>query len=66
MLKLTTYKKYYTLLKWLLNKKTYDSGGEGLFVWIAYGFNFHNMTPKSLEINHAWVSTAHFCKVYEN
>ena len=29
------------------------------------GLNFH-MTLKSLKIIHAWVSTAHFCKRYEN
>ena len=50
--------KNYSLLKWPLNKTNYDSGGKGLDVWIAYGFNFH-MTPKSLRIVHAWVSTAH-------
>ena len=43
----------------------FDSGGKGLYVWIAYGLNFH-MQPKSLKITHAWVSTAHFCKGYEN
>ena len=26
----------------------------------------YHMTPKNLKIIHAWVSTGHFCKGYEN
>ena len=58
-------KNTYTLLKWLPNNKIYNSGGKGLYVWIAYGLNFH-MTPRSPKIIHAWVSAAHFCEGYEN
>ena len=43
----------------------YDSGGKSLHIWIAYELSFH-MTPKSLKIFHAWMSTGHFCKGYEN
>ena len=52
-------KKNYTLFKWLPNKKIYDSGGKGLYVWVAYGLDFY-ITPKSPKILYAWVSTAHF------
>ena len=45
--------------------KIFDSGENDLHVWIAYGLNFHR-TPKRLKIIYAWMSTAHFCKGYEN
>ena len=57
--------KHYTLLSRLLNTKTCDSLGKGLYVWIAYGLNFQ-MTPTSPKIIHDWVSTVHFCYGYEN
>ena len=40
-------------------------GGNVLYAWKAHKLNFH-MTPTSQNIIHAWVSTAHFCKGYEN
>ena len=57
--------KNYTLLKWLPNNKYMILGGKVLYVWKAHKLNFH-MTPKSLKIIHAWVSTGHFCKGYGN
>ena len=42
--------------------KIYDSGGNGLDVWIANGLNFH-MTPKTAKIMYAWASTGHLCEV---
>ena len=40
-------------------------GGKVIYVWKAHILNFH-MTPKVAKIIHARVSTAHFCKGYEN
>ena len=45
--------------------KIYNSGGKVVYVWEAHKLNVY-MTPKSPKIIHAWVSTAHFCKGYEN
>ena len=57
-------KKLYTF-QMAAEWKIFDSGENDLHVWIAYGLNFH-LTPKRLKIIHAWMSTAHFCKGYEN
>ena len=57
-------KKLYTF-EIAVEYKINDSGGKCLYVWVAYGLNFH-LTQTSLVIIGAWVSTAHSCKGNEN
>ena len=56
-------KKKLTLLNILPYKKCETFSGN-FHVWMAEGLIYH-MTPKKMEIVHAWVSTGHFCKGYE-
>ena len=58
-------KKKLTLLNILPNKKIWNIFGKFSYVWMAEGLIYHN-TPNNLKIIHAWVSTGHFCKGYEN
>ena len=54
-------KKTVYAFKMAAKYKMYDSGGKGLYVYIASGPKFQ-MTPKSQKLIHAWVSTAPFLK----
>ena len=56
--------KKLTLLNSLPNKK-YETFSIHfhMYGWLRLSYI---MTPKSLKIIYAWVSTGHFCKEYEN
>ena len=58
-------KKNVTLLNILPNRKCETFFEIFSYVWMAEGLIYH-MPPKNLKIIHAWVSTGHFCKGYEN